>query len=113
MLDWKKYKLYFWGAFIFIVCLIPGHEFPPVPTIPHLDKIIHAYLYGQWFWFFTEQFSVNKKSWSKIILFLLSFGICMELIQHFFVPHRSMEIADVLANACGVFIVLGYRLIKQ
>ena len=71
--------------------------------IPHIDKIVHLGLFGgqtlTLFW-------ARKKLSVYTVLALILWAGTTELIQHFFIPHRSGETADFITDVLG--IALGY-----
>jgi VanZ family protein len=85
--------------------------------IPHLDKLVHFFLFGGfvWLWYF----SLNKDPKNhppEVILkniFLISafYGISMEFIQYFFTA-RSFEIWDIVADILGAGIAWGILSIR-
>lgn len=95
---------YLWGILILILCSIPGPQIPEVPLIPHLDKLVHAYLYGQWIWFWRPKQQQNTWIWISRTIRLMVFGLCMELWQHYVIPFRSFEVADLFANLSGCIL---------
>lgn len=97
---------YLWGLLILALCSIPGPQIPEMPLIPHLDKLVHAYLYGQWMWFWrSSQKQQNIWFWMSRLGGLMLFGLSMELWQHYCIPFRTLELADLLANAGGCIAV--------
>lgn len=75
----------------------------------NIDKVVHAGLY-----FMTTTATLfqllkmgkydNKKLkiyWAMVLP--LSFGLMVEVVQHFFIEGRSGDVADFAANAVGVF----------
>lgn len=111
--NFQKKKYFFlsivWGILILLGCLLPGSSLPSGFRIPHFDKIIHAYLYGQWFWFIFKSISIPNKAinYPKVLFFgglCLLYGFIIELIQHNFVSNRSFEFGDLVANFLGLFI---------
>ncbi len=103
-----------WVAMIAFVCLssFPAEQAPGI-EIPHLDKVIHFILYlvatllGAAF--VREQFarrlSLNS-SMLRIVVFLIIYGIIIEVIQMEFTTTRSAEVYDVLANCTGILIAV-------
>lgn len=101
-----------WTVFTQIMVSIPGKFLtgPGLFNIPHLDKIAHVILFGglALFWNLYYYF---KKAYTKytplIILLLLSaYGVAIEYYQINFIPNRSFDWGDVVADVCGA--VCGY-----
>lgn len=60
-----------------------------------------------------EQF---RKQFLGITVLCLLYGVIMELVQHYLIPFRSFELADILADGAGsVFglILAGKKWIKK
>lgn len=63
------------------------------------DKITHFLMYFLLSFFLQKEYSRNDKTF----IFAVSYGILMEIIQ-FFIPYRSFEFFDILANSLGAAI---------
>lgn len=99
-----------WSIIIIILCSIPGQEFSDVSfiDIPHFDKIVHFGLY-----FILSIVSIKGlKQQSKIkllkqfpylsiIFYAIILGGSLELLQHYYIPFRSGDTLDMLANFIG------------
>lgn len=51
-----------------------------------------------------------------ISLFLLIYGVSIELIQHYFIPNRSFDWGDIIADTVGIvvgYFYSSYRYIKK
>lgn len=114
-----------WSIIIIILCSIPGQEFPDTSflDIPHLDKIIHFGLYcilsvvtvnG-----FYKQIRISLLAQSPYlftIIYSISLGVVIEVLQHYIIPFRQGDIYDVLANAGGCIfgsILVFYKLVPH
>lgn len=88
-------------------------------NIEHMDKIIHFCLYFALS--VTLLASMIRKSKlrnldQKIIVFVwvVSYGLLMEVFQYYFTQTRSAEILDILANTSGcILAILIYPLINK
>lgn len=97
--------------FIFIQSSFPSIE--SVPELPYIDKLLHFFAYsvlGALFLRAYKTLQIRDNLKFLIILSVLSsslYGISDEIHQHF-VPYRSFEyvdiLADVLGSLFGVFI---------
>lgn len=72
-----------------------------LPSFSYADKIVHFFLYFLLtvFWLLAY-----PKLWHKRFLFICAvilWGIGIEFLQEFFIPSRSGEILDALANTIG------------
>lgn len=91
----------------------------PLFNFPYMDKIIHMFLY--FILSITILASLIRSSKTKktdhiIITFIwvVSYGMLMEVFQFYFTQTRSAEILDILANTIGcIFAMLFYSNIKK
>lgn len=115
----------FWPAIVWLIfssvafCL-PGSALPKNDwfQIAHFDKWVHVGLFSVmvFFWclpLFNRTVVQFKLSQLFILISLgfFSYGILMEFIQHFFIPNRSFDMGDIVADAAGCFI--GFLLVKR
>lgn len=108
-----------WTLFTIILLCLPGSAFPSKGLfnldIPHLDKVIHVILFGGVILFWCLYF-IHKKDWSKtrrikilaIAFCTIALGVCLEYVQFSYIPNRSFDRGDILANslstiAFGIF----------
>lgn len=91
---------------------LPGQSFENA-NAPNLDKAVHAFLFlfSTLFWcrglFSAYLFNTAVKRpffWAISINAL--FGIAVEFIQHYFIPNRSFDSWDIVADFFG--IILGF-----
>jgi VanZ family protein len=80
----------------------------PLP-FPHFDKVVHATTFAllavtAWFRFYG--LSLRAKRGNLILLCLLAYAIGSELIQHFWIPGRTFDLLDILADMVGALIVI-------
>lgn len=98
----------------FLLC-IPGDSLLDVEDggIPHLDKIVHILLFAGlsfiWYLHVRARHLLMKKTMtielSSLFFFAATmFGLVMEFVQRDFIPHRSFDWYDVVADASGAFI---------
>src|SRR5688572_28886612 len=102
---------------IFLLCL-PGSDVPSggwFGKIENFDKLVHIALFGgiTLFWgsYYHQQISVDRR-WFKLTLsvstFTMLLGVVMEYVQYYFVPMRSFDRGDILADLAGVLAGWGY-----
>ena len=48
---------------------------------------------------------INKTSFNKILIFLVTLSLILEL-SHLFIPNRSFESLDLFANLLGTFLAI-------
>ena len=101
----------------------PGTEFPKIgwKDKVFLDKWIHAALFAllviSWCWVHVKKGNIgNRHIFFKITLLVFVYGITTEVMQEFFVPFRSLEIQDIIADGVGAslgFLVAVKKYIKK
>jgi len=109
------WKTYLWGAFILIICGIPGDELDrfKIVIIPYLDKMVHLVLYYIFATFlfsgFTHYYASQHKKARTFIYgsaIALGYGILIELLQFSLFSHRSFELLDIAGNLIGITAAL-------
>tara|TARA_Y100000590_G_scaffold249727_1_gene280584 strand:+ start:1777 stop:2157 length:381 start_codon:yes stop_codon:yes gene_type:complete len=106
-----------WVFFTFYLLIIYSHKESSTISFPFLDKVVHFIL------FFIQSILITNTMYeysdrnNRIILiasiiFLLLFGLIIE-IQQIYLPYRTFEIMDLIANFLGVlsgsFVVIYFR----
>jgi VanZ family protein len=109
----RKFKLYLaisWLVLVTLLLLTPGNNLPKGPSIPHLDKIVHLFLFGVLTFLWAQVGTIDaqqkicwKKLLTNILVFTILFPIFVEYVQGF-VPNRSFEYEDIVANLIGGII---------
>jgi len=96
-----------WAIVIFLLSSIPGKSMPQIPGLQY-DKVIHALVYsvlGALFFLalrHTSSFATGRIV-ALAALFALAYGLTDEFHQ-LFVPGRSAELYDALADGIGGLI---------
>ncbi len=102
-------------AFITVLFCLPGNEFPTgrLFTIPQLDKAVHISFFTTLCLLFNfplkkRLISVAKiKQWFWIIsLSGIAYGTAIEFIQKNWIPNRSFELLDIVADSTGCLLAL-------
>jgi VanZ family protein len=99
-----------WSIATQVLLSLPGSVFPGggLFSIPHLDKVVHIFLFAGLVFCWTL-FSYFKKtppsmsltvSWT-IVLMVFMYGVVMEFIEKDFIPKRSFDGGDILADLAG------------
>ncbi len=101
-----------WFLICTVLLLISGSSFPSsnwMTKIPLFDKWVHIFLFLILTYLFCLLFSRSRFPKSQLwnFYYLTGFlcfiyGIAMEIIQHFFIPFRSFDLGDILADGIGV-----------
>jgi VanZ family protein len=102
--------LYTYTIFIVVISVIPVNT-KSVDFIPFLDKITHFLIYTTLAFLAINTFRLNLKRNCYIRVFLYCFfvGFAIECIQYF-LPYRSFEVFDILANSLGAVSGMFIRL---
>jgi VanZ family protein len=93
----------------YLFCL-PGNEFPRVTFLDkiHFDKVAHIGLFSLlvFLWILPPQSRISDKQkinrlylWIAVAFVL--YGVFIEFIQLNFVPNRSFDVYDIVANTVG------------
>jgi len=85
-----------------ILCLVPFQEIPSEFELN--DKASHLIGHGTLALYFAGL--VPRRSWWKIFVFLLLFGITMEFLQYYMHAGRDGDPRDVVANSLGALLGL-------
>jgi VanZ family protein len=83
------------------VCLLPARE---LPSFDWNDKTSHMIGHGALALWFAGL--VPVRGWWKIFVFLLLFGIAVEVAQYYLPINRNGDPRDVLANCAGAALGL-------
>lgn len=101
---------FFWLLFIATACLIPGRNVPQSPYFT-FDKLFHTIIFGclafQLMVGLKKQYTFIRLRYQAVpftIIFSICYGLLMELLQGLFLPDRSFDFMDVLANTAGVVV---------
>jgi VanZ family protein len=103
-----------WSALILVLLTLPGSVFPSegLLGVPHLDKVVHIILFGIFVYAWTLYFRTNKKERRfTILVFVLlacAYGIIMEYVQRDYIPHRSFDVGDIMADCMGALLAGAY-----
>lgn len=112
-----------WLIICTLLLTIPGSALPKEDWLSKIwfDKWVHISLFGflvyLWCWFY---FKTNKKELKRIFLLIsilaLLYGVGMEFVQKYFIPNRSFDGGDIIADGVGCIIGFLYswrRYIKK
>ena len=103
-----------WSALILVLLTLPGSVFPSegLLGVPHLDKVVHIILFGFFVYAWTLYFRNNSKEQRFTILFFVltacAYGIIMEYVQRDYIPNRSFDPGDVVADCAGSLLAGAY-----
>ncbi len=109
-----------WFTILTILLIIPGSTLPKNPFFEALqiDKWVHIFLFAGLIILWTLPAAYagadisTRRSWNlSMLLMAICFGIAMEFVQDNWIPHRSFEAADMLADSAGA--IIGWLLSNQ
>ena len=113
------YPALLWALLILALTLSPAPELPKVTwlNIPHADKIVHAILFGVFYFLLMLGFMKQETHdaygrmvmWSVVIA--VSYGALTEVLQLLLPTGRDGNLMDWLADCAGTgmaFIVYGW-----
>lgn len=112
-----------WAIFIYALCMSSPSAFPKAPlfNIPHLDKWVHAFIFGvltflmvRGYYRTSNAVSIMINHILCILIITIAYGLFIELVQHFFTTNRKGDVLDLLADTIGsLFGVFLFYLIKK
>ncbi len=123
----KKYfgKLFIplaWTIFIQVLLCLPGSTLPDTGgllEVPNLDKVVHVILFGTlvglWCFYFSRKISSPQQlKLTFFVVFLLAAfnGIIIEYIQKYYIPNRSFDQGDIIADILSAAIAYGICNVK-
>jgi len=104
-----------------ILLCLPGNNFPSngLFGIPHFDKFIHVILFGGfvglWCYYLAGRIQLQqqlKRLFFLVFLFAAFNGILIEYIQFYFIPFRSFDDGDIIADLLAASIAYGICNVK-
>jgi VanZ family protein len=102
-----------WLILCTVLLTIPGDSLPGdnMLNIPHLDKYIHIFLFsvmavllGRWLLKKGIPYHRDKQYLILCGLICLAYGIGMEFVQKHWVPLRSFDNTDIVADGVGALL---------
>lgn len=105
-----------WTIAIQVLLCLPGSDIPSggMFDIPNLDKIVHVFLFGGVTWVWCYFIYLNSKSIRRLTtLFFIVYlavaanGILLEFIQRDYIPNRSFDLGDIIADVLAASIAYG------
>ena len=105
-----------WTIMTIALLCIPGSALPGDGSffnIPHFDKIVHVGLFGGIVLFWGSYYAFRKvqpANWRMLAMLwtILSIvlGVVLEYVQFYFIPQRSFDRGDIVADTAGAIIAL-------
>jgi hypothetical protein len=108
-----------WFITTTILLTLPGSAIPKEDWLDRIwfDKWVHIGIFFTlvvlWNWALSKSIITalkKKKYFIWIALGALVYGIAMEFVQKYFIPNRSFDTGDILADAAGCGVGLVYSI---
>jgi len=95
-----------WFTITTVLLCLPGSAFPKENWFDKVwfDKWIHVGLFATMVFLWCCATNIKRKKiryFLQITLFFFLYGIVMEFIQKYFIPNRSFDAGDILADGVG------------
>ena len=110
-------RVYFplgWTLLTIVLLCLPGSDIPSsgIFAIKGIDKIVHFTLFGGivlfWGYYWIGK-PGTKEQWRKLMiliaLFSIVLGTVLEFLQLCYIPGRTFDLVDILADAIGAVCV--------
>jgi VanZ family protein len=106
-----------WLMISFWLFTLPGSAIPEFDTFHKLqgDKLIHAFIFFLLGYLFIAPLKHNITTTKKrlnwfiaITILLMLYGIGIEFIQKHYIPFRSFDLGDIIADCIGSLLALKF-----
>jgi VanZ family protein len=108
-----------WSVIVTVLLTLPGSAFPSENWLSKIwfDKWVHIGLFSiivvMWCWAMLRK-NYNKQRLKNIFILIalawFAYGIGMEFVQKYFIPNRSFDVGDIIADGVGCLLGLVYSL---
>jgi len=93
----------------FILLTLPGTEIPKISWMDfyQADKVVHIIMFFSVCFLFDFAIRKSDKKYSLILyisLAGLAYGIAMEFVQKYFIPFRTCDVDDMIADGIGCLL---------
>lgn len=101
---------FLWFVLIFILLIIPGKNLPEVTFLDkiYFDKWVHITLFAvQVYLSYTalkKIYPLSSAVFLNAAIYAWLYGIAMEFVQKYWVPNRSFDVTDIIADGVGCLI---------
>lgn len=99
-----------WTLFTILLLCLPGSMVPGTGlfALKNLDKIVHVMLFAMNVLFWGWHYETSDREWRQLkVIFvaatgiMITLGIVMEYVQMYFIPNRSFDGYDIIADIIG------------
>ncbi len=108
-----------WFITTTVLLTIPGNDLPSESWTDKiwLDKWVHIFIFFVLTWLWCQAVNVKtQRVFFLIGVLCFAYGTGMEFIQRYFIPNRSFDIGDIIADGAGAALAVFYstrRYIKK
>ena len=110
-----------WVIIVTVLLCLPGSALPKENWFDKiwLDKWIHVILFSIMVFLWCQYVSTSGgkkiRHFRQIAIYFFLYGIAMELVQKYFIPNRSFDLKDILADGlgCVIGLLISGRYIKK
>ena len=111
MLKWKVFRYrsvaITWFVVMCILFFLPGSDLPQANWLDsiYFDKWVHIGLFAILIFLWRSAFDLDLNHYNWILLLAaILYGLSVEFIQKYWVPNRSFDLFDLLADTTGSVI---------
>ena len=93
-----------------VLLTLPGSAIPKDNWFDRMwmDKWVHLGMFFLltilWCYAFKRRGKANLKVFTWILGLAILYGVLMEFVQHYWIPHRSYDPGDMIADAAGALL---------
>jgi len=108
---------FLWFVLILLLLIIPGKNLPESSFLDEIyfDKWVHISLFGMLVYLHYPALLKIKLASGKVLgwiaMYAWIYGILMEFVQKYWVPNRSFDVTDIIADGAGC--LLAYLWLKR
>jgi VanZ family protein len=103
-----------WTILIQVLLCLPGSAIPSkgIFSTPQIDKFVHIILFGGFTWLWSY-WLYRRGADNLVLLFFIIYiiaaadGIVLEFVQRDYIPNRSFDPVDIIADMSGASIAYG------
>lgn len=110
-----------WTILTITLLCLPGSMVPGngIFGMKNLDKLVHVVLFGLnvlfWGWHFATIYRAERKLrylFVGAIAVVILLGVTLEYVQLYFIPNRSFDVWDIVADSVGA-VLAGIWLLRS
>ncbi len=111
------YKTIIWSIVMCYLLFSPASALPKnnIFSIPYFDKVVHFFMFAILTYIYLSETNQKQLKIKMLLLFIVVSisAVSSELIQAYFIPGRSGNIRDFIADITGFLFGLAAFLIKK